>query len=166
MESAGVDTLISYWSTSVQQVQLKPSSFYQALEEEIRSRDLSGITISRAFWRQRGWFSPRREYLRVQLKELVFDICAFPYGNSFTVSWWLGAVERRVSNLFFEIPLLSELLERIVSPATFYEVDSQVAFQRQVHSAVLFVIDEFSRKSETNILDEHDPESLMGEFYE
>src|SRR5688500_16248882 len=103
MERTGIDDLIAYWHTSLDGVQLQPSVFYALVEEEILSRQITLLQTTRVFWREHGWFSARREYLRVEYREFIFDICGFPAGPDFCVSWWLGVQERNIKNLIFEI---------------------------------------------------------------
>lgn len=165
MERTGIDKLISYWNTSLY-ARLSPSVFYEQLEEEIQSEEIPRVRLTRTFWREGGWFSARREYLRVQRDDLIFDICGFPIGNSFTVSWWLGTTEKNVRNLVFEIPLLGVFLEEWLSPVTYYAIDADASFQRATHNAVLRVVDDLTDQNELPRLMEIEREPIMAEFYD
>lgn len=100
MERIGIDSLIAHWNTTLDGVGLQPSVFYEKVENEIARRRIPNLSITRTFVRERGLFSARREYLRVQRGKLIFDICGFPAAYSFSVSWWLGAV-KKPSEIYF-----------------------------------------------------------------
>ena len=165
MERTGVDNLISYWNASLC-AQLSPSAFYEQLEDEIQCEELPDLDMTRSFLREGGWFSARREYLRIRWNNFVFDICGFPVGRSFTVSWWLGTIENNVGGLFFEIPLLGEFLRERISPVTYYIIDAEASFQRAIHNAVLRVVDHLTEQNELPRLMEMEREPVMAEFYE
>lgn len=166
MERTGVDNLIAYWNTTLQGVRLRPSLFFEMTEDEVLSRQIPGIRTSRVFWRESGLFSARREYMRISRRELVFDVCGFPLGDSFTVSWWLGTSERNIRTLFFEIPILGSLLEARLSPVTYYEVDSETAYQRAIHDSILLVVDTLTEDNELPRLTGPEREPIMADFYE
>lgn len=165
MERTGIDNLIAHWNTTLHDVGLRPSAFYEMVEQEISMRRFAGMRLTSVYWREGGWFSARREYLRIVWRQLVFDICGFPLGDSFSVSWWLGTNEQSVRNLFLEIPLLGSLIEAGLSPATYYEVDSESVFQNGIHNSVLRVIDVLTDQNHLPRLDELAREPIMAEFY-
>lgn len=166
MERTGIDSLLAYWNTVLDSVQVPPSLFYEMVEEEISLRQIPHLQIMRVFWREGGWFSARREYLRVRHQHLVFDICGFPISNSFAVSWWLGSIERNVKNLFFETPLIGGFLEEKLSPVTYFAIDSNTAYQRAIHNSVLRVVDELTEQNELPRLAGLERMPEMPEFYE
>ncbi len=166
MERIGIDVLIAYWNTTLDGVRLQPSVFYKMVENEIAGREIPNLSITRVFLRESGLFSARREYLRVRHKKLIFDICGFPAADSFSVSWWLGAVEKTVGNLFFEIPLVGEFLEERLAPVTYFEIDAEAMLQRAIHSSVLRVVDELTDQNELPRLAGSGREPILTEFYE
>ena len=96
--------------------------FYRAVENAITRRNLPEIEISRVLFNEGGIVSARREYLRVQRKRVVFDICSAPYGNGHFFSWWLARVPPRFGvfatiGIFFLATFLTWLLHIILSPA-------------------------------------------------
>lgn len=166
MERIGIDTLIAHWNTSLNGVRLQPSVFYEMVENEISRRQIPNLLITRVFLREKGLFSARREYLRIQHEKLIFDICGFPAADSFSVSWWLGAVDKTIGNLFFEIPLVGEFLEEQFAPATYFKIDSEAMLQRAIHNLVLCVVDELTDQNELPKLVGREREPVMTEFYE
>jgi len=85
-----VSVVLSHWYHLVEGLQHSPQQFYGSLEEAINRRQIPGVILSRVDYLEGGAFSAKREYVRAQRKELVFDVCAAPFGNGFFVSWWLG----------------------------------------------------------------------------
>ena len=86
--------VFSYWHHLLENVQASPLEFYKALEGALQKRQIPDVKHSRVSWPEGGYFSARREYLRVRRNDLTFDICAAPYGTGFFVSWWLGSLRR------------------------------------------------------------------------
>ncbi len=166
MERTGIDNLIAHWNTTLQGVGLRPSMFYEMLEEEISLRSFAGMQMTRVYWREGGWFSARREYLRTMWRQVIFDICGFPFGDSFCVSWWLGTNERSVRSLFFEVPVLGTLIEAGLSPATYYEIDSERVYQHGIHNSVLHVVDVLTDQNQLPRLTGLAREPIMAEFYD
>jgi len=79
-----------HWSTLVEGFQASPQEFYAAIEEAIRRREIPDVRTSRVTFKESGFLSAERIYLRVGRKMLGFDICAAPFGTGFFFSWWQG----------------------------------------------------------------------------
>lgn len=165
MAKLHVANLLAHWD-SIVPLHVSPLQFYAMIEHAIGHKDLPDVVMSRAFWQQGGWLSSRRQYLRVRRKRLAFDICAIPIGDSFQVSWWLSEITPGPGELFFEIPILGPLLEHIICPVTFYQVDTALHFQHSVHEAVLQVIDGMKSMHGTRQIAEQNRQPVMNEFYE
>jgi len=88
-----VGLVLSHWYHLTEGLQDSPQRFYSSLEEAINGRQLPDISLSRVDYYEGGVFSAKREYLRVERKEHIFDVCAAPFGNGFFISWWLGKAE-------------------------------------------------------------------------
>ena len=97
--------VFSNWYHLLEGLQESSKGFYASLEEAIRKRELPEINVSRVNYREGGIFSAEREYLRVEREDLLFDVCAAPFGTGFFISWWLG--EDRPSAL---LPTLAALV--------------------------------------------------------
>ena len=79
------------------------SEFYQAIEYDLKARELTGLEISRIEYAEGGLLSAKREYLRMRRERLVFDVCAAPFGTS----WFFSC-------RFAEIPVVIHLWEILV----------------------------------------------------
>lgn len=162
MSKTRVINLLAHWQT-VTPVPISPLQFYSSIEDELEQQKLPGVDVSRVWWQQGSWLSERRQYLRVRRKSLAFDICGISLGNSTQVSWWLNELAPGPMALFFEIPGLGPLLERVITPVTFYQVDTSVHFQRTVHETILRVIDVLNKPQGIRKLSD---QPIMREFYE
>jgi hypothetical protein len=91
------DSVLSHWSTLIENFQASPMAFYQAVEAGISRRQVPATQNSRVDYREAGVLSANREYLHVIRERLVFDICGAPFGTGFFVSWWLVEEQLRLN---------------------------------------------------------------------
>lgn len=81
---------LGHWSTLIEGLQASPQECYTAIEEAIRRREIPDVRVSRVTFKEGGFLSAERIYLRVSRKGLGFDICAAPFGTGFFFSWRFG----------------------------------------------------------------------------
>jgi hypothetical protein len=86
--------VLANWSHFLDGATYSAQAFYESLEEALRRREIPDVGVSRLLTAQGGFLGGKREYVRVERKQLVFDICAAPFGNGFFVSWWCGRAGR------------------------------------------------------------------------
>ena len=82
--------VLSNWSTLVEGLSASTQDSYDELETALEAREVPDLAISRVEYSESGIASAKREYLRIQRKEFVFDVCAAPFGKSFFFSWWMA----------------------------------------------------------------------------
>ena len=82
--------VISHWHHPIENFQTSTMEFYTAVEQALAPKQIPDCSTSRIDWREGGVLTARREYLRVKRGNLVFDICAAPFGTGFFFSWWLA----------------------------------------------------------------------------
>ena len=75
--------------------------FYARVQEGIARREIPDLQISQVEWKESGFASGKRVYLRVSREGLNFDICAAPFGTGYFFSWWLARISRVFLDLFF-----------------------------------------------------------------
>lgn len=114
--------VLSNWHTLFEDFSTSNQDFYRAVEDAIARRNLPEVETSRVLFNEGGIGSARREYLRVQRKRIVFDVCSSPYGNGHFFSWWLARIPPRFGvfatiGIFFLATFLTWLLHIILSPA-------------------------------------------------
>jgi len=82
--------VVSHWHTLIDDFNTSTLDFYLAVEQAVEARELPEVRFSRADFKEGGFASAKREYLRVERRNVAFDICAAPYGKGFFFSWWLS----------------------------------------------------------------------------
>jgi len=103
MAAQGLDTVVSHWSTLIENFQASPMAFYQAVEAALARRQVPETKNSRVDYREAGMLSANREYLHVTRETFNFDVCGAPFGTGFFVSWWLTE----------EVPTLNPILKAL-----------------------------------------------------
>lgn len=159
------DKLLSHWHQSIPNLQESPQKFYNNLVQAISERNLPGIDISKIEYREGGVFSAKRLYLRVRRKEDIFDICAFPFGNGFFFSWWLGETHGWFWRLVMVIPFLGISLMATFRPETYFRHDTALMFMDSIASAVLEVIDGITKANGIRPLTELERKPTMSDFF-
>ena len=99
MAPQALDNVVSHWSTLIEGLQTSPLAFYQAVEAAGDRRSIPNSTKSRVDFQEGGVGSAKREYLRIERENLLFDVCGAPFGTGFFVSWWLSANVRQLNAL-------------------------------------------------------------------
>ncbi len=160
------DTLVfSHWYHLTENIQQSTQEFYSRLEQTIKKRDLPDVRISRIDFKEGNIFSAQREYLRVKRKELVFDICAAPFGNGFFISWWLGEKMGALLSLLLLVPFLGALIAKTSRPATYYRLDTTLMFQESVHLAVLEILDGLTEAKGLRALSESERKPIISDLF-
>lgn len=108
--AASPDTVISHWSTLVENLQGSPLEFYQSVEAALQRRQIPETKNDRVDYKEAGLLSAKREYLQVGRENLIFDICGAPFGTGFFVSWWLAEPKPRLNPLLKLVALVGMLL--------------------------------------------------------
>jgi len=78
--------VIEHWYALVPGFSMSGKEFYTGIEQELKSREVPGLDISRVEFSEGGLLSGKREYLRMTRERLVFDVCAAPFGKAYFFS--------------------------------------------------------------------------------
>lgn len=81
------EEVFDYWYAPVDHFEFLTDDFYKRIEQELASRKVPGLEMSRVEFSEGGLLSGKREYLRLRRERLVFDICAAPFGTSYFFSF-------------------------------------------------------------------------------
>ena len=95
--------VIDHWYALVPGFNSSTKEFYEAVEKELKERQVPGLEIFHVDFAEGGVLSNKREYLRMTRERLVFDICAAPFGTAYFFSC-----------RFAEIPAVVKILEFLV----------------------------------------------------
>lgn len=156
--------VFSHWYHMIDGLQASPMEFYASVEAAIQKRSVPDLRISRVDWREGGVFSAKREYLRVQRYEYVFDVCGAPFANGFFVSWWLGELTGCLGFILL-IPFFGPVFTRLFRPATYYRIDTALMFQESIHGSVLEVVDSMTSAKGIRALSELERKPILRRVY-
>src|ERR1700694_3829827 len=95
--------VLSHWYSLVPGFAATTKDFYEAVETELKERQVPGLEIFRVEFAEGGLLSGSREYLRMARERLVFDVCAAPFATSYFFSC-----------RFAEIPAVVQLWQLLV----------------------------------------------------
>ncbi len=160
-----VPFVFSHWFHLTENLQESSQQFYGLVEGAVKQRNLPEVRLSRIDYREGGIFSAKREYLRVERKEHVFDICAAPFGNGFFISWWLGETTTALWDILLMVPFIGTWLMNVVRPTTYYRLDTALMFQESVHSAILEVLDKITNEKGLRALSELERKPILKELF-
>ena len=80
------DEVLDHWISFADTLTLPPQEFYAAVEQELASRKIPSMEVSRVEHAEGGLLSDNRLYLRMIRERLAFDTCAAPFGTGFFFS--------------------------------------------------------------------------------
>lgn len=137
------DPMFSHWSTLFENMSASPKEFYEAFEAALKRRQIPLVGFGRVLYPEAGALSPRREYFRVKREELLFDVCAAPFGTGFFFSWWLTSKERRWGLVWGLLLLLivsagTRFLFPILAPALANLIGSPLLLMSSINAGVLY----------------------------
>jgi hypothetical protein len=143
--SIPVAQVLSHWSTLIPFFNTSSTEFYQNLQKIVATHEMPNITMAVVKHKEKGILSASREYFRVMNKDLVFDICAAPYGKGFFVSSWLYETEGTM-RVLFKNTKFGNFLQNRAARRTFYQADEEAMFKTTVHQCVLEVVDQITQQ--------------------
>jgi hypothetical protein len=108
--SASLDTVVSHWSTLLENLQASPLEFYKSVEAAMERRQIPQMKNDRVDYKEAGLFSAKREYLQVGREKFIFDICGAPFGTGFFVSWWLAEAKPKLNPFLKVLAVFGMLL--------------------------------------------------------
>lgn len=137
--------MLSHWQHYFQNFNMSSNEFYSKIETNLKAQQMPNTNIERAKHKEGGIFSASREYLRVKHADLVFDICAAPFGKNFFVSWWLYETEGTLRSLL-KSTKAGDFLQERATRRTFFEMDQENMFRECVHHSLLDVLDSLAQE--------------------
>ncbi len=137
--TTAINNVLSHWSHFFRDFSMSSDSFYTALESTLKEHAMPNAIIERTTHKEGGLLSAAREYLRIQHSDIIFDVCAAPFGTDFFISWWLyetaGTMRTMLKNT-----RVGNYLQARAAKRTFYQVDAEDMFRSCVHECILETI--------------------------
>jgi len=134
--SIPVSNVISHWSHFFKTFAMSSDSFYGELEKSLANLEMPNADIGRTTHKEGGFLSASREYLRIKHGDIVFDVCAAPFGKDFFISWWLYESEGGM-RAWFKNTKVGDFLKNRAAKRTFYQIDEEDMFRSCVHECIL-----------------------------
>lgn len=156
-----VSSVISHWSHFFKSFAMSSETFYRELEQTLASHEMPHSVINRTTHKEAGLLSASREYLRIKHGDIVFDVCAAPFGKDFFISWWLYESEGGIRS-FFKNTKVGDFLKNRAAKRTFYQVDEEDMFRSCVHECILEVVAKMTEGKGTLELTNADKAFKMG----
>lgn len=158
----------SHWNQTVELDNVAPREFYEAVKGLVEQQQIRGVSMRVVEFNEGGVLSDKREYLRVERGEDVFDLCAVPFGAGLYVSSWLANRPSPVTDALAATPIIGVFVRaylRFMHPETYYRVDSSLLFQSVVHACVIQVLEDLITIQGARPLSEYDRKPIMRELY-
>jgi|GEM_PF-1242630 len=134
-----VSNVISHWSHFFQTFAISSELFYGELEKTLQRHDMPNALVSKTTHKEGGILSAGREYLRIKHGDIVFDVCASPFGKDFFISWWLYETAGTMRNMLRNTKM-GDFMNARAAKRTFYQIDEEDMFRSCVHDCILETI--------------------------
>jgi hypothetical protein len=138
-----VSQVLSHWNHYFPNSTMSSNNVYDEIEMLVKNQSLPEVKTERVKHKEGGMFSASREYFRVKRGDIVFDVCAAPFGKNFFISWWLYQSEGIMKSMMKNTSV-GNYLEKVAASRTFFEADEEAIFRSCIHSCVLEAIDNFT----------------------
>ena len=145
-----ISQILAHWAHAFPFFSMSAHDFYSSTEAFIKEHNFPNIRIERVKNKEGGLLSASREYLRVKHKELVYEICAMPFGKDFCISSWFYEAEGAMRALL-KFTKVGDFLAERAAKKTFYQADEDSMFQSCVHSALMEAIDKMTEGKGTRL---------------
>lgn len=156
-----INQVLSHWSHFFQSFALSSESFYTELANVLKEHNMPNSKIERTKHKEAGLFSSEREYLRVKHFNLVFDVCAAPFGKDFFISWWLYETEGKVRNML-KSTKIGNFLDQQAARRTFFQADMEDMFSSCVHECILETVIKVTEGKGVRLLTDKEKEFTKG----
>lgn len=156
-----VSNVISHWSHFFTSFSLSSDEFYGELEKSLSSHEMPHSQIQRTTHKEGGLLSASREYLRIKHGDIVFDVCAAPFGKDFFISWWLYETASTMRTMLSKTKVGNFLNDR-AAKRTFYQIDEEDMFRSCVHECILEAVARVTEGKGTLQLTDADKAFKMG----
>lgn len=161
MGSVPISNVLSHWSHFFRSFAMSSNNFYDELEKTLKIHEMPNAVIGRTKHKEGGMLSAAREYLRIKHGDIVFDVCAAPFGKDFFISWWLYETAGTMRTMLKNTKMGNFLNER-AAKRTFYQIDEEDMFRSCVHECILETIGKVTEGKGTLQLTDADKAFKMG----
>lgn len=156
-----VSNVLNHWTKMFPFCSMSSDEFYAQVEKIFKEHQIPDAKTERIKHKEGGIFSSSREYFRIKRGDLVFDICAAPFGKDFFISWWLYETEGLSKQLLKLTSVGSYLVERCAKQ-TFFQADEETMFLTCAHECILEAIEQMVQSKGLRALTEQEKQYAKG----
>jgi hypothetical protein len=155
-----------HWNHFFDGLNASSQDFFKAVEEAVKRRNLPDIKFERVDYREGGIFSAKREYLRIEHSEHLFDVCAAPFGTGFFFSWWQSdPAPSGLWGIIMKIPVLGPWSQALFKPMTFYRKDTTLMASGAIGSSIQEVLETITKANGMRSLTEEERKPIMKDLF-
>jgi hypothetical protein len=81
-----------WWHAVLLDFEASVSEFYDAIECDLKAREVQGLELSRVEYGEGSLLSAKRTYLRMRRERIIMDVCSAPFGTSWLFSFRFSEV--------------------------------------------------------------------------
>ena len=158
--------VISHWYTPVPNFSTSTQDFYAAVEKELTAQQVPGLKIKKVEFAEGGLFSAKRQYLRMTRDDLVFDVCAAPFGVNYFFSCRFASVPPTGLMALIKM-ILSLILEKLNLKLvdTYHKEDTRLMYLTVVEGVVKKLVEEETAAKGITLLQEYSYAPILGDLY-
>jgi hypothetical protein len=138
------------WFVPLLDFESNTEMFYKAIEDDLLARQVPELTVERINFKQRGWFSANRAYLRLRKQVSVLEVCSASFGTG----WWFSLRSATLPRNLYWWEVGVTLLGLAGFYASYWLLFGTVVAAIVMGSSVLFLILVFLRARTWASLDE------------
>lgn len=88
----------AHWFIPLASFRSDTAQCYQSLEEELTARKMPQLVVERIDFKDGGWLSPKRAYLRMRRERTVLDFCSAAFGTGWYFSCRAATLPRSLTS--------------------------------------------------------------------
>ena len=134
-------TIHAHQSQHFEDLQLSAKEFYLLLKKMIEEYRYPEVSCTPTTLSEGGFFSSKREYLRISKQRYHYYVCASPFGKSFFISWWLKEDANTTANFTRRLGWLGRTVATRMESKTYYELDTELMFTSSINSIIKSAIE-------------------------
>jgi hypothetical protein len=148
--STPIEKVISNWAGLIPFYTMSADDFYKQVEDNIAKHEMPDVTTQRVNQKEAGLLSASREYFRIRRGNLIYEVCAAPFGKDFFVSWWLYATEGTARQLF-KYTKVGSFLQSRSGNHTFYQADIESMFRTCTQQCITEAVDAITKETGSRV---------------
>jgi len=165
-EKSNQANVLSHWYAPVPNFNISTKEFYDKVEKELGAQQVPGLKMSRPEFSEGGLFSSKRQYLRLKRDDVLFDICACPFGVNYFFSCRFASVPP-TGLKFLIAAIITLILEKLNLKAveTYHKEDTRLIYMTVVEAVVKKLVEQETAAKGIKLLDEYEHAPILGDLY-